>query len=226
MNNLENFVWGPMEPEMKEILTKEFFDNEECIYEKFNKVKEGDVVLDIGSSCGPFSYKIKDRNISKLYCVEPSVSQIKALTKNIDDLKHYEIINKAIGSDNQSTEAFVYGDKNVFKTVESIKFNTLIKEYGIKKIDFLKTDCEGGEYDIFNIENLCWLKENMKYCVGEWHFHSPEDKQKFREFRDVFMRVFSKHEVYSCNGVDIKWDLWNEHFIDYYTGVIIYIDNR
>jgi hypothetical protein len=28
------------------------------------------------------------------------------------------------------------------------------------------------------------------------------------------------------DGVDIKWDLWNEHFIEYYTEVIIYIDNR
>jgi len=28
------------------------------------------------------------------------------------------------------------------------------------------------------------------------------------------------------DGVDIKWDLWNEHFLDYYCEVIIYIDNR
>jgi hypothetical protein len=26
--------------------------------------------------------------------------------------------------------------------------------------------------------------------------------------------------------VDIKWDLWNDHFIEYYNEVIVYIDNR
>jgi hypothetical protein len=106
------------------------------------------------------------------------------------------------------------------------KFSTIVKENGIEKIDFLKTDCEGGEYDIFNIENLIWLKQNMSKAVGEWHLQTPEEKQKFREFRDVFLRVFPNHEIFSVDGVNIKWDLWNEHFIEYYSQVIIHIDNR
>jgi len=28
------------------------------------------------------------------------------------------------------------------------------------------------------------------------------------------------------DGIDITWDLWNEHFIEYYTEIIIHIDNR
>jgi hypothetical protein len=28
------------------------------------------------------------------------------------------------------------------------------------------------------------------------------------------------------DGVNIKWDLWNDHFIEYYNEIIIYIDNR
>jgi len=28
------------------------------------------------------------------------------------------------------------------------------------------------------------------------------------------------------DGVDIKWDLWNEHFIEYYQQVLIYINNK
>jgi cytochrome c peroxidase len=33
-------------------------------------------------------------------------------------------------------------------------------------------------------------------------------------------------EVFSVDGVNIKWDLWNEHFLEYYYQVLIYIDNR
>ena len=37
---------------------------------------------------------------------------------------------------------------------------------------------------------------------------------------------FNNYEVLACDGVDIKWDLWNEQFIEYYRQIIIYIDNR
>lgn len=225
MIDLETFNWGDIEPNMKQILTKEFFGDEKCIYEKFNSVKEGDIVFDVGSSCGPFSYIIKDRNIDKLFCIEPGLSLLEALRKNMEGID-YKVIDRAIGDNDNITNTHVYGNKHEHEDVKSIKFSTLIKEHDIKQIDFLKTDCEGGEYDIFNIENLCWLKENLKYCSGEWHLGGVEEKQKFREFRDVFLRVFPKHEVYSVNGINIKWDLWNEHFIQHYSNVIIYIDNR
>ena len=50
--------------------------------------------------------------------------------------------------------------------------------------------------------------------------------EKFREFRDVYLKQFTNYEVYSVDNIDIKWDLWNEHFLEYYRQVIIHIDNR
>jgi len=112
------------------------------------------------------------------------------------------------------------------KVAKSTTFDKIREEYGITKIDFLKTDCEGGEYCIFNNKNFFWIKENVKKVVGEWHLENPERKQQFRVFRDTYLRLFPKIHVYSVDGVDIKWDLWNEHFLDYYYQVLIYIDNR
>ena len=48
----------------------------------------------------------------------------------------------------------------------------------------------------------------------------------FKNFRDNILTQFDKYEVFSVDGVDIKWDLWNDHFIEYYCEVILYIDNR
>ena len=42
---------------------------------------------------------------------------------------------------------------------------------------------------------------------------------------NLYLKEFSNYEVYSVNGVNIKWDLWNEHFIEYYEHIIIYINN-
>ena len=219
------FDWGPTNDEMKRLLEREFFNGGDCVYEKFNKVKEGDVVVDLGSSVGLFGYQLKDRNAKNLYCVEPSIYEVDALENNLKGM-NYSLHNYAIGDNNDEVDAIIFNTQNKVETVKSKRFNTFIKENNINQIDFLKTDCEGGEYEVFNIDNICWLKENMKYCAGEWHLETKENKKKFREFRDVFLRVFPNHEVYSVNEVNIKWDLWNEHFIDYYKQVLIYIDNR
>jgi len=119
----------------------------------------------------------------------------------------------------------VYGSENKPLEVHTIRFDTFIEKFNIKKIDFLKTDCEGGEYEIFNKENIWWIKENVKKVTGEWHLETYEHKEKFREFRDIYLKLFPNHQVSSVNGIDIKWDLWNDHFIEYYKQIILYIDN-
>jgi hypothetical protein len=102
----------------------------------------------------------------------------------------------------------------------------VIKDYNIQKIDFLKSDCEGGEYDIFNSENLLWIKQNVKKIVGEWHLRTPELKEKFKVFRDTYLRLFPNFKVRSYNGYDIQEKLWTDDFINTFTEIMIYIDNR
>lgn len=218
------FDWGNSSEWYKECIGKEVF--EEKIYERFFTVEENDTVVDIGASIGIFTYSILDKNPSHVFCFEPSPEQFITLNKNtldgfvtcinkgISDIDGLKILNEVYGHDNQPLEVY------------TLRFDTFIKKYNIKQIDFLKTDCEGGEYDIFNIDNLVWIKQNVKKIVGEWHLDTPIQKQQFREFRDVFLRLFKKYEIYSVDGANIKWDLWNEHFIEYYKQIIIYIDNR
>lgn len=228
MEKIENFNWGwmndpsPTAKFHRESITREIFVDK--IYEKYNEVKEGDIVFDIGASVGPFSYSIINKNPKQVFCVEPSDSEFLTLTENLSRYNNATLINKGISSVNSIVNSdMLFGGES---QMQGITFKSLIDEYNIEKIDFLKTDCEGGEYDIFNIENMVWLKQNLQTSVGEWHLSTPELKQKFRAFRDVYLRLFPTHEVYALDGTNIKWDLWNEHFIEYYNEVIIYIDNR
>jgi len=224
--NLDNFDWGNSNQWYRDVIGKEIF--EQKVYEKFFSIEEGDIVFDAGSSIGIFGYSILDKKPNCIYCIEPSFEEIKTSKLNIPN-EIGVFINKGISKIDGEIELTDVYENNETKSstlFEVLKFKTIIEQNNIEKIDFLKTDCEGGEYDIFNIDNLIWLKQNMRKAAGEWHLSTPENKQKFREFRDVFLRIFPNHEVYSVDGIDIKWDLWNEHFIEYYNEVIIYIDNR
>lgn len=221
---MQDFDWGNMNQWYRDTIHNEIFQNK--LYEKINQVKEGDIVCDFGASIGPFSYTLRDRKIQHLFCIEPSLELIPFLKKNISEIPN-TIIQKGIGKNDQYLETMIFTNGDGKKmSVESISFKNFLEENKIEQIDFLKTDCEGGEYNIFNMENIFWLKENMKFAVGEWHLQDSYFKNKFREFRDVYLRLFPNHYVYSVDGIDIKWDLWNEHFLEYYTEVIIHIDNR
>ena len=235
---MNDFNWGWMSApnnRMRRLIEEEFFTSDTNIYEKLFEVEEGDVVLDLGASIGPFPYVIKDKKPSKVFCVEASYSQFPTLQKNTKE-DNIICINKAIWHEDSPTNMEqVYGEPDsdgevpTFlnpQWVDGIKFSTLIENYNIDRIDFLKTDCEGGEYDVFNSENIWWIKDNMKKIAGEWHLSNPQLKEKFRAFRDTYLRLFPNHQIYSVDGVDIKWDLWNEHFIEYYNEVIVYIENN
>lgn len=212
----------PLSKYHKDAMYKEIFIDK--LYEKHQEVQEGDIVLDVGASVGPFTYSILPKNPKQVFSIEPSNSEFTILTKNFQGKSNVTLVNKGITSINGVIESNqLFGGE---PQMEGITFQDFIKENNIEKVDFLKTDCEGGEYDIFTIDNFCWLKENLGVAVGEWHLSTPELKQKFREFRDVFLRLFSNHEVYAVDGTNIKWDLWNEHFIEYYNEVIIYINNK
>jgi autotransporter strand-loop-strand O-heptosyltransferase len=226
-NTLTDFDWGFMNDNNsfseyhKKAITEEIFNNN--IYEKMFKVEEGDVVMDIGSSIGPFTKSIIHKNPKHVYCVEPSQVEFKTLVKNTFG-GPVTLINKGVGSTNGIIESNqLFGGENF---MEVITFGKLLDLYNVDKIDFLKLDCEGGEYDIFNSQNIDFITRNVKKISGEWHLATNELKSKFRNFRDTYLTKFNNYEIYSVDGIDIKWDLWNDHFIEFYNEVIIHIDNR
>ena len=69
-------------------------------------------------------------------------------------------------------------------------------------------------------------KKSVKKIAGEWHLGSTEEKTKFRNFRDNILSQFENLEVNSIDGFDIKWDLWNEHFIEFYNQIHLFINNK
>ena len=214
------FDWGKKSKWYVSQATKEIFEYN--IYERLFEVEEGDIVVDLGASLGPFTYSILPKNPKQCFVVEPLSYHIDILNKNVGQ-KNVKIIQGAI-SDKKKLEITWDG---ITETSPTFTFKEFLDDNNINKVDFLKCDCEGGEYDVFSKSNIEFLKTIPKIVV-EFHLNNDEDYHqcKFRWFRDNILNMFENFEVYSLDGVNIKWDLYNEHFIEYYNEVIFYFDNR
>jgi len=122
------------------------------------------IIVDIGGYIGDFAlYAVKRLKASKVVVCEPSPRNWSFLTKNIAN-KHCEdriaAVNRAVtaGEDvfmnvnvpdrNQATVS-AYGESTSERTrIPGISLASLVEDHGLKEIDLLKIDCEGGEYEI------------------------------------------------------------------------------
>ena len=212
---LDQFDWGNTDQEYIQLFTNEnlVFNT----YEQHCPVKTGDIVFDIGANCGSFTYSILDKNPKHVYCVEPSNTLIHSLRNNVGD-GPVTLINKAIGDENCENKTiaengvFIYqNDGDVYSTITLKQF---IKEYNISKIDFLKFDCEGGEYSIFTKENYNFIKNNVIHFAGEWHINDHENSiERFIEFRNLYLQDYKELYVYDRTGKEITQEIFDDEFL-------------
>jgi hypothetical protein len=196
-------------------------------YEKFFEVEQDDIVVDIGAFYGTFTYSILDKKPKHCWCLEPIEKNFKILKNNL--MGHPVSFIRGAISD-KANLTLKWDDNQSY--APGLNFKKFITDNCIDNIDFLKVDCEGGEYLIFTEENIKFLKNNVKKIAGEFHLDGAEfdnnerSKDFFRNFRDNILVQFKNYHIYSYDYVDITWDLFNEHFLEYYKEVYVYIDNR
>lgn len=231
----EGFDWGELSYE--DIITIDREIIHEQVYRFWRDVQENDVVVDVGASVGPFICSVLENKPKKVYCVEPSKTLLKTLAKNCSEylLDYIEnplvYVNHGV-VDNPNDKINIFGQTREFS---GITFNEFINHYKIDKVNFLKIDCEGGEYSIFKEENMPFLLNNVEFIAMETHLNYEGCREKFKNFRDKYLIKFKDFKVMSCtrqniswgNSIDLKESIFDNNFIDNYTcEFMIYIYNK
>lgn len=160
-------------------LSEHFMDSK---YKDYVDVEEDDVVIDIGFNYGVFAIKSLYNKASKIYGFEPSQKAYNVCKKIYTDKDKIELFNFAVGGNNgkvvfkqgkSSLTSSTYGDVEDFETsyeVDVIKLTDFLFFHKIDKIDFLKVDCEGSEYEIFDsIPDDIF--SNIKKIHVEFHYN-------------------------------------------------------
>jgi FkbM family methyltransferase len=161
----------------------EIFVNDEYDREPLCVVQNGDVVLDIGGNKGFFALNSIQKGASEVFCVEPVKDSFEQIVRIANNFSNIKPINKAVGENDGTIEMYIdkdssatncvtthgklFGrDTNVIE-VESININTLIGQIK-NKINFMKIDCEGSEFELFKTISDSNL-QNISKIVVETH---------------------------------------------------------
>lgn len=147
------------------------------------EINSHDIVVDIGAHVGYFSIYSASRNKDgKIYSFEPYIESFKILEKNlkINNITNVVPINLGVSKNAGNLDLYlqsnfaignsIYGERNSKSKIQikTISLRDIINEYKITKIDFLKLDCEGSEYEILlNLDKISLDK--IKRIVAEMH---------------------------------------------------------
>lgn len=157
-------------------------------YFKHFAVFPGDTVVDIGANIGSFSvYAAWLQPTARVLAVEPLQENFSLLTENVrlNGLKNVETLQAAVmdkagsvtvyhgnraaeGSSSVVASAAVDGSRP--ETVPAIGFEELLDR--TERVDFLKIDCEGAEFDFLPDAPAACLRKVRKIAM-EYHDVRP-----------------------------------------------------
>lgn len=184
-------------------------------YNKHYKLKEGDIVFDLGGYHGLYSILASKKigDLGKVYCFEPDPNNFEICKRNIENnnLKNIILINKAL-SDHTGSNLFFkrgHGSRIVdssFKSntkgsmckIESTSLSDFIKKEDLKKIDFIKADIEGSEVELIKdyLEKILPLGIYPKMAIACYHYR--------KDLNDNTSSIIAK--AFKNNGIKINID--------------------
>ena len=148
---------------------------------EIKKLNEDDIVLDIGAHCGYFSKLCLDKGSKNVIAFEADEGNYRCYLKNLSKYQGWKCHNIAVwketcdevsfytypNSENTGLNSFYknpYMNSCEENKVKAISLDDILSSYD--KINILKIDAEGSEYDILMNSKSIQKIENI---VGEYH---------------------------------------------------------
>jgi FkbM family methyltransferase len=142
------------------------------------------VVFDLGANIGSFPIYLDDCNpdISwTCHSFEPFPDNYDLLERNImaNELQAKVVCRKEAiaGSDGEAVldAAMGFDAVSISNTVgesgvrvPTLRLSSYAKKHGVTRVDLLKIDVEGAEYDIFTAD-YAWIRDHSRYLIIEAH---------------------------------------------------------
>jgi FkbM family methyltransferase len=185
-------------------------NGDEKLRYNYNLNKES-VVFDLGGYHGEFSEKINSKYGSKIYLFEPIEEFFKIAAQKLSAYPNVKCFQFAIGVENKTdyfnlaaNETSSFSNQNARKEeVRIVHIGDFLSEQKILKIDLIKINIEGGEYDILDY----LLKNGLinRFVNLQIQFHDFVENAPSR--RDEIRKQLSKTHECTYN-FEFIWENW------------------
>jgi len=135
------------------------------------RIRPGDIVLDLGANQGLFTL-LASRIGGRCVAVEMQSGMLTLIRRNLAaNGCRAEIVHGLIGSSTGvcSDRARMRAASHFGSEPRVVTLNGLVEEFGLPRIDFLKIDIEGSEFDVFG-HNTEWLEITRQIAM---EVHGP-----------------------------------------------------
>jgi FkbM family methyltransferase len=171
------------------------------------------IIVDLGACLGEFTLAVSDLfgGIEKAILIEANptnFNQIASITNSIklnafisSDSNGFQKFNEDPNSPYNGTSFFDYFEGAIQHEIKRISIDQILKDYNLKRIDILKIDIEGAEYDL--LENLdINILERIDQITVE--FHDFLDPMLKKRTDDLVQRIKSFGYSVISNKIDYK----------------------
>ena len=149
----------------------------------FELSEEPKTIFDGGAYTGISSLNFHERYPgARIIAIEPESDNFTQLEHNVACFEQISLVKAALWSEDTHVEIYNRHDNDWAKwgfaakavsesnpdTVPARSVASLMREYTLPKIDILKLDIEGSEFNLFSAENLDWL-DQVDVVIIELH---------------------------------------------------------
>ena len=160
------------------------------------KVKRGDICLDIGASIGYFTLLFSSLvgPIGKVVAVEPTSFQIPYLKKNIEinDYNDRAIVEECAAWDKTEMVSVPLNSERRNQThLQGKTIDDIVENYGLRKVDFIKIDTDGSEpWIIKGMIKTVERNPNLKMVIEYYPQYVYDAGGNMKEFDDFLNKYF------------------------------------
>jgi len=176
-------------------------------------LNKNSIIFDIGGYLGDFTEKISKKFESKIYLFEPNLEFYEKCLNKFKNNKNIKCFGFGLGktngefylSDNKEASSTVrILDKNKTKKIKIKKVSDIIEELKINKIDLMKINIEGGEYDLlfFLIEKD--LISRINNLQIQFHSFVPNAKNNREKIINLLKKTHKNDWSYY-----FMWENWS-----------------
>jgi FkbM family methyltransferase len=178
---------------------------------RFNyQLDKKSIVFDVGGYIGDFSYVIHKKFRSKIFLFEPVKSCYSICLYRFSSTNSIILKNYGISGSTGESKIFIDGDKTSShlesehsEVIETKTLKDAMNSLNVKKIDLLKLNIEGDEYDLLEkaIEDKCISKiKNIQI-----QFHMNVDN--YEERKEKITKELEKTHILQWK-YDWVWESW------------------